>query len=132
VCLDGNFSISKVVQVKGTEKWSPNSLKPFTIKLKLVCSHTLIGGKIIVANAGGREPYKMRVTAQMITTSTSHLPAGIYYVNVIEKMKAMHCHQRFAAVGYGLNKTERRYAKLPFSFFDTRDGQSILSAVIFS
>ena len=85
VDVDGNFSYSKTVQVKGEVSNLLQVLEnPVRSQLKLRCSAVLTGSRIMITDAGGRAVYNGIITSQLVTIATGHLPTGIYYVRVVQ------------------------------------------------
>ena len=84
--IDGNYSYSKTVQVKCEEGSLLQVLEnPVRTELKLKCGAALNGSKFMIVDVGGRNVHSGIITLQLVTVAKGHLPAGIYYVRVVQK-----------------------------------------------
>ena len=81
VDLDGNYSYSKTVQVKGEESKTIQLLEnPVKSNLRLKCSETFLGSRVVVVDAAGRVVYNGTITSRLSTIPVGHLQQGMYYL----------------------------------------------------
>ena len=85
VDANGNFTYSKVVQMKAENGTMLIMENPVRTQLNLKFNEAMVGGRMQVADASGKMVYQGVIKVGLTSISVSHLPRGVYYLKATNK-----------------------------------------------